>query len=310
MKVVYCAHQFSPKENIGDVLSARGINNLYGNTHTKLVCLPQEVGISSSEEIIYGGGGMIRPHFSEREVFADFRTREKSKSYIIYGVGINKDKLVREFSFDDLWAISEWIRSAKTVVVRDRYTKEFLQERLGLSKIKIAPCPTYTILQTVHPFYISRKFTLGIVPSFGHTSTYLQFLPQIKSLIIGLVESVGYERVALICHDKQDFAWANKLFNKKGVKIYLPRTFKEVKTCYLQCDSIISFRAHGIIFAAACGKPCSPVTLNLKIDALFNFHYGEKPLGLDFIPTNHLLFVKENIFPKQIETPSKGELIN
>ena len=132
----------------------------------------------------------------------------------------------------------------------------------------------------------------------------------IESLVISLVEEVGHKRVALICHDKQNFAYALKLFGKTEVSIWLPKSFAQVKTYYSHCNSIISVRGHGLIFAAACKKPCSIVALNLKMDTLFNFHYKSLSLGLDFNAQNHLLFLKENILPKQIETPSKGELFS
>lgn len=308
MKVVYCAHQFSPKENIGDVLSAKAIMKLYGDSGTGLCCLPNALGHSRNEEVIYGGGGMIRPYFAEREVFNDFHKRKMDKDFIICGVGLNRDQFVSDFSFDDICAIQEWLVQAKTVTVRDRGTKLFLENYLEFSRAKINPCPSYIALKLTKTVPIQRKFLLGIVPSFGHTATYHHYLAEIRTFTVNLVEEVGHDRVCIICHDKQDYTYALKLFQGTGVSVYCPQSFAQVKYCYMQCDQIVSVRGHGVIFAAACDKPCSIVTLNLKMNTLFEFHYGNDPLGVNFNAKSHLLFLAEKRLPMEIEILSGSEL--
>lgn len=311
MKVVYCTHRNSPKENIGDVLSAYALAIIFGEKCNNLFVLPDDIGFSSDTEVIYGGGGMIRPNFSNRAVFKDFCMGSKKRKYVICGVGVNKDEMVSDFSFDDLSALQEWIHGAYNVTVRDTHTKQFLDNFLSYSRANVAPCPTYSVLQNITlTTNIKKTFKLGIVPSFGHTVTYLHYLPSTVKLVNGLVGLVGHKNVSIICHDQQDFEFAHLLFEKENVNICKPWSFEEVKHAYTQCEQVVSLRGHGLIFSAACNLPCSVVSLNLKMNTLFEFHYGTKPLGLNFNPKEHLDFLRDRISPKLLGKPPKSALFN
>ncbi len=181
---------------------------------------------------------------------------------------------------------------------------------MGFDKAVVSPCPTYIVLKLLEvDKIIDKYFKVGIVPSFGHTASYLHFLPQIVELIRGVVDLVGDENVSIICHDRHDYNFASDIFASRKINICLPDSFSQVKYEYSKCEKVLSLRGHGLIFSAACGIPCSVVALNIKMDTLFDFHYGVKSLGLNFSPNDHLYFLKSMIRPKNIDLLSKVNIL-
>lgn len=295
--IVYSAHIGTRKENIGDVLSAKAIAILCGLKKIKLYHLPAEIGFSADVPVIYGGGGMIRPLFSEKEN-KDFILRDKKQPHSIYGVGINFDINGESFSKNDFAALKQWILNAKSVTVRDLDSLKFIHDKLGFNA-KLAPCPTYTVLKNKKLFFktIRIKNKIGIVPSFGHTDVYTTYRENVINLINDLINKIGSSNLCIICHDEQDYDFSLKFFGKKGVSITKPLTFDDVYIIYKSCGSIITLRGHGIIFAAATGKACSYIPLNIKLNSLYHYHYGADSRGINFDAEYHLKKLEKNKLP-------------
>jgi hypothetical protein len=294
--IITSTHANTGRENIGDILSAVAISKLFINK-TRLYILPRDIGASANLPVIYGGGGMIRPRFSLREVYRDFLLRKEGYGYEIYGVGLNCDLLDPQFSRDDLVSLRDWVCHANKTTVRDIATKNFIEHRLKL-KCQVAPCPAYQILR--HSFshtYKDALYKVGIVASFGHTATSKKFLHQTTKLIKDILMKVGPRQVSIICHDMNDYRFAKKNFNNH-INISRPQNFKEINSAYQICESILTFRGHGVIFAAATNKPCSPIVFSSKLKSLYEYHYQNQPIQLTFSAQAHLNYLSASTPPR------------
>lgn len=298
--IVYSAHLGTKKENIGDVLSAKAIAIMSGLTKARLYCLPGEIGLSANRPVIYGGGGMIRPLFYKKED-RDFKLRNKNQPHAIYGIGINLDVGGYDFTRDDLNSLEQWLTTAKSVTVRDLASYDFLQKKFNF-KAKIAPCPTYSVLKNKKREFLGTKYHLGIVPSLGHTKTYDGYRNEIIAVIQDLIKKVGPEKISFICHDEQDYDAIKMLFGDLGVSIVRPVDFDHVHESYSDCGAIFTLRGHGIIFAAAAGRPCSFVPLNVKLNALYSYHYGGAYRDINFNAGHHLDNLDKRQPPLNINT--------
>jgi polysaccharide pyruvyl transferase WcaK-like protein len=249
--------------------------------------------------VIYGGGGMIRPRFSSREVFRDYRLRNPEIPYAIYGIGLNCDENTPPFSKEDTAAMREWLEGAKSVSVRDEETKRFLAEETGFAKAAVAACPTYAVLRRMDGKEQKKEYAIGISASFGHTAAYAAHTGAIIGLITGLAKTLGENAVCIICHDRADARIARETFGDR-IRIEEPRTFEEVSRVYGACRGIVALRGHGVIFSAALGIPCSPIPVSNKLSTLYSFHYGKECGGVSFDADRHLRALAGNVPPREV----------
>lgn len=298
ISILYSAHSGTERENIGDVLSAQGISRLARLPLTRELALPENEGKTGGMRVIYGGGGMIRPRFSSREVFRDYRLRNPGIPYAVYGVGLNCDENAPPFSKEDTAAMREWLEGAKSVSVRDEETRRFLTEA-GFADAAVAACPTYTVLRRMDRKKQKKEYTIGISASFGHTTAYAAHTGAIIGLITELAKTLGENAVCIICHDRADAHIARETFGDR-IHIEEPRTFEEVSRAYGACRGIVALRGHGVIFSAALGIPCSPIPVCNKLSTLYSFHYGKECGGVSFDADRHLQALAGNVPPKEV----------
>lgn len=302
--IAVSAHIGTKKENIGDLLSAKAIAMLLHAKRAKIYYLPRDNGLSSNQDVIYGGGGMIRSLFSKK-IYEDFALRSPSNKYYIYGVGLNEDNLAPRFSKKDILLLKKWAGGAQSITVRDIKSQEVVRNILKRD-CKIAPCPTYNVLKVLRTKDIKKKYYLGITVGFGHTKTYRKYRKDFFNLIKKLIGKIGSDKISLICHDQQDFDLAEKYFSHERINICRPKSFREVKLEYLKCKNILSLRGHGVIFAAACNLPCSIIPLNKKLNSLYQYHYdNNKKFKIIFKPKFHLQQLEKAILPKNIKSKFK-----
>ncbi len=293
--VVFSAHKGTDRENVGDVLSAKAIIALRNSPSAALFVLPEDIGKSKDLEVVYGGGGMIRPLFQKREIYQDYLQRSGRIPYEIYGVGVNFDILAPRISESDMEAIHNWLAHASRVSVRDVATKDFISGNFKDISIFLEPCPTYSVLCELKKDKPNKKFAVGISVSFGHTTTYLSYLDRITGMIRDLSDTLGKDRISLICHDGADFKYAEKEF--PNIYRCEPKSFLAVGDEYQKCEGIISLRGHGVIFAAALGLPCSPIPLCDKISSLYEYHYGQTSQPLSFDAEAHVGNLQKTVYP-------------
>lgn len=295
--IAYSCHADCARENIGDVLSGQAIAQISGYKHSQFLKLPHDIGQRVQSALIYGGGGMVRPRFSQREVYHDFLQRSKTP-YHIYGVGLNQDCHAKQFIKKDFTALGRWLRGAASVTVRDRSTQRFIRDIIGL-QTRLAPCPSYSAIKLLKAAPADKLYRIGIAPSFGHTLTYKDFEPEIVALIRDVIARYPDNTCCLICHDKADYLTAKKLFGK-CVDIYLPKNLRDVQRVYTSCRGIITCRAHGIIFSAATSRPCSPIILSDKLSHLYAYHYGHRLSKITFSAASHVRHLKKRQLPINI----------
>ena len=298
--IVYSCHADTDRENIGDVLSGRGIARLGQIVDPDYCVVPRDSGSRIQPLTIYGGGGMIRPRFAEKEVYQDFLTRKDATQYHIYGVGLNQDVDDVPISDADRRALGAWFSRAKSVTVRESASLTYVQETFGIAA-SVAPCPSYSILKTMVDPKPTVRFSLGIVPSFGHTLTSRHYMPKTVELIQTIVDAFGLDTIQFICHDQADADFARATFGLK-THVFIPKDFSDIPLAYQSCAAVVTFRAHGIIFSSAMGVPVTPVALSNKATFLYEYHYGQLPLELTFDWSAHQNWLAKNIMPKNIET--------
>ncbi len=266
--VTFSAHQGTYRENIGDVLSASSIPILRKSKNYQIRCLPSDYLVRSDSFTVYGGGGMIRPNFAKREIWADVLCQKHK--YDIQGVGINKDLDAPEYTKDDIDAIREWFMLSENCSVRDFRSQEMIHSICGITP-KFEPCPSFQILRSLDDQPNSGTKKIGIVLSSGHTKTYKNRLDSIEKIVLFIISYIGKEKTAIICHDYKDYLWSSERF---PCAIDKPSNLSEVKFSYSKCERIVSMRGHGVIFAAACNIPATAIPFCDKIEALFEAHYG------------------------------------
>lgn len=302
--VVFSSHIGTERENIGDVLSAKAVAKVHadGTANFSYFSLSQDSGLSASIPVIYGGGGMIRPQFAEREVYKDFQRRLPRIPYAIYGVGLNCDIHGPDFSSADIDALRKWITNAQSAHVRDFETQEFVRSVIG-TECQVSPCPTYDVLKSIFVLPMGRKYEIGFVMSSGHTETYARYKENIVRLVNGLIEKVGRDNIRIICHDSADYEFSKDLFGK-DLSIVMPEDFRSVRLEYSRCRSIITLRGHGVIFAAASNLPCSLIPLCGKLNSIYYYHYRDHAKALSFDPKKHYEHLARRILPLDLRIGS------
>lgn len=292
-------HSDSSLFNVGDYLSAKAISMLYKIERN--IWLPKDNSIILWN-FIYWGWWMIRPNFSQREIFHHYSNIIWEHSII--WVWVNQDiNSTLEYSNNDIQALKNWIYTAKEVSVRDNHTYKFIKDTIynhHLERsISINPCPSYIYLanSNEHITKLEKKYQIWIVPSFWHTISYKKYVSDIGKFIRSLSKRYGVKNILILCHDLSDYEYCSENF--KDINSVHIKEFQDIQTHYNSCENIVTTRAHGVIFAAAMWLACSYIYLADKIEYLYQYHYWESinvktPLfDLGF----HEKHLEKNIFP-------------
>lgn len=240
-------HIFANKTNIGDWLSARGIQKLLNRSDIK-ECFCDEHFISETlnelskatenDFVVIGGGGLFMDYFSP--FWEGFLESVGNTPFCIWGVGFCH--LKQKNSLASFSLLNEVVKRSKFTVFRDEFSRNYLSEGACSAVI---PCPSIAF-----------------------------FEPQTKQGI-GLLHINHSGIVGADVSEKIDFygeAYAHssdRPFEKTKNRIPSgnEKELNRILSLYQRSDVVISSALHGCIISVAMGKKIIAVSGDHKIDA-------------------------------------------
>jgi polysaccharide pyruvyl transferase WcaK-like protein len=240
-------HVYANQSNVGDWLSARGIQSLLTPLAVTAHFCDEpfmaktlaELGITGPEDfIIIGGGGLFMDYFVP--FWDGFRAVAARTPFVIWGAGCCDRK--REQSRPPLNLLSEIVTRARLCVVRDELTRSFFD---GLNLPPPVACPS-----------------INAVPTTGGE--------QKRLLHVDHYDNVGaeiYERMVAVAEDFADrtgrsYRQTNNLI-PAGQNGALQRTLD----LYASADLVLTSRLHGCIIALAMGRRVLVVSGDHKVES-------------------------------------------
>lgn len=240
-------HIFANRSNIGDWLSAKGIQKLLGPLEvTECLCdgpFVQETieRLSAATErdfILIGGGGLLMDYFTP--FWKAFQPVARRVPFGIWGIGCCDIKHEHSLPPDDL--IKNIINRSELCVVRDELTRSYFPNCRLPSPV---PCPSINV---VDPLLEKGTDLLHVV---NYTT-------------------VGADTYGAMCASAKIFTEdtgriyreTNNRINKGSEKEML-----ETLSLYQRSDIVISSALHGCIIAVAMGLKVLAVSGDHKIDS-------------------------------------------
>lgn len=271
-------HIYANKSNIGDWLSALGIQSLLETNNIKeLYCdepfLDETFSalekLTSNDVIVIGGGGLFMDYFTHFwERFNDFSVESP---FYIWGVGFCD--LKQEASLAPLDLLNKIVKKSKLTVVRDGFSQEYLSGAISYNPI---PCPSLVVIN--HEY----QSGLGLL----HVDNY------------STVGSTAYEQMDKIGQEFSVKSGRKYRQTNNRIKSGNEQELKAILSRYQQVDIVISSALHGCIIAVAMGKKVIAVSGDYKIDA-FMEAAGLKEWVLNYDEVDKLPLLLEKVAVQQ-----------
>lgn len=240
-------HIYANKSNIGDWLSALGIQSLLKYNNIKeLFCdepfldktFAELEKLSPDDVIIIGGGGLFMDYFTP---FWDrFLDIAGDIPFCIWGVGFCD--LKQEPSLAPFYLLKEIVKKSHLTVVRDNFSRDYLSAAISYQPI---PCPSMAVID------IEKRNNFSLL----HVDNYLS----VGASSYKKMDEIGQEFA--VKTDRKYRQTNNRIHsgNKKELAAILSR--------YQEADMILSSALHGCIIAVSMGKKIIAVSGDRKIDA-------------------------------------------
>jgi hypothetical protein len=254
-------HVFANRSNVGDWLSARGIQSLLAPLSVvELLCdepfVPQTLERLSAagpdDLVVIGGGGLFMDYFEP--FWQGFALVAARVPFCIWGVGCCD--LKRSNSRLPQSLIGPIASRARLCVVRDKLSRDFLS---GHTQARVVACPTLNVLGTRPPGD-------GVL----HVDAY---------------DDVGQEAYELMNRAGADFAaCAGRPFRTTNnlVPAGNERALDGVLGRYAEAGAVLTSRLHGCIIGLAMGRKVLAVSGDHKVEAFMSaVGLGEWVLGPD-----------------------------
>lgn len=239
-------HVFANRSNIGDWLSAKGIQKLLSPLEIKeCLCdvpfidetLHQLAAATEKDLIVIGGGGLLMNYFIPFwEVFKPVAERVP---FCIWGIGYYDLKLEHSLPPGNL--ITGIINESRLCIVRDELTRLYLPECNLPAPI---PCPSINFIE---PVSITGKDIL-------HVDNYT---------------TAGKAAYEAMCAAGKDFASQHQIIYRQTNNRITKDSEKEmdqILSLYRQSDYVLSSALHGCIIAVALGLKLLAVSGDRKIE--------------------------------------------
>ena len=243
-------HVYANQSNVGDWLSARGIQSLLApRAVTEHFCdepfVPETIAAlnqaTKDDFIIIGGGGLFMDYFVP--FWEGFREISKRVPFVIWGAGACDMKL--EQSRPPQQLISEIVKRSRLCVVRDEMTREFLSD-CNLPPAVICP-------------------TVNAVPPTGSEMKRLLHVDHYNN-----VGAEIYERMVAIAEDFAVRTGRSDRQTNNLISAGHKGQLQKVLELYASADLVLSSRLHGCIIALALGRRVLVVSGDHKVEAFMH----------------------------------------
>lgn len=255
-------HVFANRSNVGDWLSARGIQALLApHGVTEHLCDEPFVGqtldalaeVPEQDLIVIGGGGLLMDYFTP--FWEGFQTIAARGRFCLWGVGVVD--LKQEPSLAEQSLIAGIAARSRVCRVRDELTRRYIGRERCPAPV---PCPSFAA--------VSADGTAGC----------------------GLLHSANYTTVGAAAYEQmraQGMAFAaatDRPFRETNNRIR-PDDEGELEksvALYRRSDRVLSSRLHGCIIALALGRKVLAVSGDRKVESFMDAAgLGDWVLGLD-----------------------------
>ena len=243
-------HIYANRSNIGDWLSAKGIQKLLSPLPiTECLCddpfveETMQVLSNATEDdlIVIGGGGLLMDYFIP--FWKAFRPVADRIPFVIWGIGCCD--LKNEDSLPPLSLIEEIVRKSKLCIVRDELTRAFLRNCDIPAPV---PCPCINVVEP----YERRG------PGFLHVANYSTAGAEIYEAMRTTGEKYA-ESHGLV------FRETNNRINKDSTE-----EMNRVLLTYQKSGIVLSSALHGCIIAVAMGLKVLAVSGDRKIEGFMH----------------------------------------
>lgn len=258
-------HVFANRSNIGDWLSARGIQKLLSPLEiTECLCdvpfidetMQQLASATEEDLIVIGGGGLLMDYFIP--FWEAFQLVAARVPFCIWGIGYCDLKLEHTLPPGNL--ITGIINKSKLCIVRDELTRSYLPNCNLHEPIQ---CPSINVIDRVS---IIGKDILHVV---NYTT-------------------VGEAAYEAMCTAGKDFANQHKITYRQTNNLITKGSEKELEqilSLYRHSGYVLSSALHGCIIAVAMGLKVLAVSGDRKIEG-FMESVGLKNWVIDFNNTD------------------------
>ncbi len=270
-------HIYANQSNIGDWLSAKGIQKLLGDREiTECFCDEPFVGetmevlknATKDDLIVIGGGGLLMDYFIP--FWQAFQSIAERIPFVIWGIGYCDIK--HELSLPPNKLIEQIVNKARLCIVRDELSRSYLPYASLPDPI---PCPSLNIVTMV----------IELGKDILHAVNYTTVTPGAYEIMCDITK--GYAQENDITYRE-----TNNLVSKGG-----EAEMENILSIYRQSKIVVSSALHGCIIAVAMGLKVIAVSGDRKIDEFM------KAVGLGEWVLNyneaHLLNEKLQIVDKQ-----------
>jgi hypothetical protein len=239
-------HVFANRSNIGDWLSARGIQALLAPRKvTELLCdepfvaetLGRLAAAGPDDLVIIGGGGLFMDYFLP--FWQGFAELARRVPFAIWGIGCCAMK--RAESLPPRKLIAGIVRHSRLCVVRDELTRQWLAE---CDLPGAVPCPTLNVVEAGAP---------------GHGVLHVDALDNVGAEVY---EAMNREGARFAARSGRTFRSTNNLI-PAGSQDALQRTLGH----YAAADIVLSGRLHGCIIGLAMGRKVLAVSGDHKVES-------------------------------------------
>ena len=277
-------HVFANRSNIGDWLSAAGIQVAVGEVVEHLCdgpfveqTLSQLAGLEARDRLIIGGGGLLMNYFEP--LWRGLANRPPTCPVTLWGVGVCDTR--GQATLPDRSLIRGVIQSFDRVIVRDEMTRDFVDV-----DAELVACPSLLAIPTVEP---SRDG----MPTVLHVDNYNTLGPE------------RYEQM-----DAAIAAWAGShghAMQRTNNRIQ-PNQWSELQALlgrYQSATLVVSSGLHGCIIAVATGRPVVAVAGDRKVEGFMSLaglsEWVLPPNEIDRLPA---------LLDRVSEQPSRGEFVD
>lgn len=239
-------HVYANRSNIGDWLSARGIQRLLpGLPFVEHLCdepfveetLERLRAAGPEDLVVIGGGGLFMDYFYD--FWAGFSRLAADVPFVVWGAGFVD--LKDEPSTIPSDVLGPILARARLVSVRDELSRTLLE---GSAEVEVAPCPSFN---AVDP---RPRSGTGILHAANYTTagaTAYEEMVRMAGEFARSTDRVYRETNNIVQRDDE-------------------RALQALVELYARSDVVVTSRLHGAILAVAVGRPVIAVSGDRKIE--------------------------------------------